>query len=231
MRTTPYGRTPSSRSSLAIRQALRTAVRKFSRCLVAHRRAVEPDRRRHRADDETLGGDLGGEGFQVVVADVDIGVWVVKEKVDAVELDARRPRPRPSGSSMVSRSMNGSAPSAPLADQAGPHRIVQFRIIVAAHRVVLELVVSGRGEIRDFVSVNYCGSQTSVTRVARWATDCFAGSARPGAPRERAGCHAGASRRQTRHSEKRARFRRARSPSLRASRCEPRCGLRRGGTS
>ena len=35
IRTTPYGRTPISRSDLAIRQALRIAVRKFSRCLAS----------------------------------------------------------------------------------------------------------------------------------------------------------------------------------------------------
>ena len=49
MRTTPYGRMPSSRSVLAMRQALRTCVRKFLRSSsLAHRRAAagrRPDRR------------------------------------------------------------------------------------------------------------------------------------------------------------------------------------------
>ena len=126
--------------------------------LVAHRRGVEPDRRHHRADHEPLGRDLVGHGLEVVVADVDVDVRVVEEDVDAVELDAvdLGRGGQVEHRVQVDRRLGAGAP---LADQAGPHRVVQFRERVgmaAAHRFAL--VVTGHGAMGSTVDRATCSS-------------------------------------------------------------------------
>lgn len=50
--------------------------------------SVEPHRGDDGADDETLRLDLVGEGLDAVVGDIDIGVRVVEEEIDAIEFHA-----------------------------------------------------------------------------------------------------------------------------------------------
>ena len=71
IRTTPLGRTPSSRSCWAMRQPLRTWSRNFCAILAAaHRRAAagrRPDRRDDRADLQVPRPGLVGQRFELVV--------------------------------------------------------------------------------------------------------------------------------------------------------------------
>ena len=98
----------------------------------AHRRTAadgRPDRRHQRADGQTLRSDRIGEAPDVVVARVDAGVRVGEEEVDAVELDAVDARRRRQIEQR--RQADRRFRVAALADHARPHRIVQFRPIVA----------------------------------------------------------------------------------------------------
>src|SRR5271157_1921091 len=95
MRTTPYGRTPRSRSFCAMRQAFSTIVTKRLRSSALPIADRRPNRRYERADRQILGPDKVGESLERVVARVDAGVRVCQKQVDAIELyaiDAGRSR-------------------------------------------------------------------------------------------------------------------------------------------
>ena len=93
MRTTPYGRTPSSRSFLAMRQALRTCVDELLALLLARpspsrrRSAARPARRPSRRRD-LRDATLSASRFRSSSRRVDADVRIEEEQIDAVELHA-----------------------------------------------------------------------------------------------------------------------------------------------
>ena len=133
MRTTPYFRTPRSRSFFAIAQAFCTCVRNCCRSsslpiaepppVGGHTGATtEPDH-------EALGPDLVGQRLQVVVGRVDARVRIEEKQIDAVEPHAIHF----GGGGQVEHRVEidgrlGARPA--LADQAGPHGVVQLRKLV-----------------------------------------------------------------------------------------------------
>ena len=128
MRTTPYGRTPSSRSLLAMRQPLRTCSRNCLRS--ASLPIAEPPPvggqtgRDDRADHQVPRADLVGQPLQVVIGRIDVDVRIEEEQIDAVEfhaVDLRGGRQVEHGVEIDGRLGIGT-----LADQAGPRGVVQF---------------------------------------------------------------------------------------------------------
>ena len=114
--------------------------------VIPHRRPVEPDRRDHRSDHEPFLRDLAGDGLEVVVADVDVDVRVVEEDVDSVELGSvnlRRGGQVEHGIQVDGR----LGARAPLADESGPHRVMQLRVFVrmaATHEKPLSRIERNR---------------------------------------------------------------------------------------
>jgi hypothetical protein len=99
---------------------------------VAARRCVEPHRRDHRAHDEAALLDLVRERLELVVGAVDVGVRIVEEEIDTVELDAvdlglgRHVEHRVEVDERL-------AAGAALADEAGPHGIMKLGVVVCRH--------------------------------------------------------------------------------------------------
>jgi hypothetical protein len=90
---------------------------------ITHRAA--PDRSHERADLQALGGDEVRHLLEVVLGDVGVGVRVEQEQVDAVELMAVDV----GGDGHVEHALEGDRRVVGvglLADEAGPHRVVQF---------------------------------------------------------------------------------------------------------
>ena len=96
---------------------------------VTHGRSIKPNRSHHRTHHKPARLDLIGELLDTVVADVDIDMRVVKKQVHTIELHAvdlglgRVVEHR----IQIDRRL-GTRPA--LADQSGPHRIVQLREII-----------------------------------------------------------------------------------------------------
>ena len=93
---------------------------------------IEPHGSDDGADDEALGFDLGGEGFDAVVGDVDVGVWIVKEQVYAVELDAADFGFGGHVEHRVEIDKRLGAGAA-FADETGPGSVVEFWEVIFSH--------------------------------------------------------------------------------------------------
>ena len=90
---------------------------------VSHR--AGPDRGHEGTDREAVSGDLVGHGFEVVLADVDIGVRVKQEKIHPIELLAIhfcRGGVAEHGIQIDKRFRAGAA----FADETGPGSVVKF---------------------------------------------------------------------------------------------------------
>ena len=118
MRTTPYVRMPSSRSFLPIAHALRTCVRNVPAVLVAR---PSPSRRRSAATPARPASRRRSPSRAILSASrlrsssrrVDADVRIEEKQIDAVELRRRSTLAPAVRSSIVSRSIGGSASGCP----------------------------------------------------------------------------------------------------------------------
>ena len=95
-------------------------------------RSVEPYRSDNRAYHQTLGFNLGGERFNAVIGDIDVGVRIVQKQVDAVEFDAADFGFGGHIEHRVEADKWLGAGTA-FADQTWPGRIVEFREVIFSH--------------------------------------------------------------------------------------------------
>ncbi len=141
MRMTPYLRTPCSLSISAMRQAFSTASDEIRAVLVAaHRRAADGAGQTGATSEPTarpLAAILSAMRAQVVVAGVGIGVRMEQEQIDAFELlavDVGVGR-QLEHAVEADRRMVGAGL---LADEAGPHGVVEFWVgVCCGHGRVL----------------------------------------------------------------------------------------------
>ncbi len=87
-----------------------------------------PNRRDHRADDESPGADFIRQGLDLVVGGVDVDVRLEEEQVHAIELHAIDGGLGGQGEHRVQ--IDGRLGIGTFADEAGPHGIVQFGQLV-----------------------------------------------------------------------------------------------------
>ena len=93
---------------------------------------IEPHGGDDGTDDEALGLDLGGEGFDTVLGDIDIGVRIVEEEIDAIEFHAADIGFRGEIEHGVEADER-LGPGGAFADETGPGCVMEFREVIGGH--------------------------------------------------------------------------------------------------